>query len=1204
YYPIATQVAKMAIPDDGPKILGETGANAQNLELLLKYLDRLVPFVGAGLSFDFGYPSWSKLLQDLADQAGVRPKVDALLANNQFEEAAQVLAAFTNLLDDAVRQTFDEQRLPRPLGRGAVRHLTSIAQGPVLTTNFDRVLEAAFEDAGRQFSESFPGSRIREAHRAIQMREHVLLKLHGDYLDAATRVLTRDEYTREYGSLDPDQVDINLPLPSVLGQALSASPLLFLGCSLKDDRTTRVIARIAKRLQGTMHFALLPESEMTEARRKQLDSWNIRPLFFPTGEFEKIDQFLAFLAEAVARLPGGEWNPLIVANIPGAKRRALPEMMAALLAAVRDPKGSITLTAAQIGELVRYSPCNFTEYRLARIAEWSQPRYKIDRRFVSLTLLIDQGEDAQGVRWTAPESRRFTDLREVLKARPDDPVLVLLGAPGSGKSTLLRRFQLDTAVDTLQGGGDDLVTFFLWLNAYKRKSGQPLDWVNAEWMRLYPHLPQLNSLLAEGRVLLLLDGINEMPHRTPEEYDQRVGLWRDFIQSMVRQGNRALFSCRSLDYGAPLSSKDLPVPQVVVQPMDDAQIQAFLQAYVPGQAERTWQELRGTAQLSLFRTPYFLSLLCEQVKAHNAVPKGRASLFTGFVRQALNREITGGNALFQPDTLLTEKDRLKLTQSQWSTPFELPERGVLIPALSELAYSMQEKGLETEGAQVRISYDNACDLLKGKAQETILKAGVALNVLDEDPRKEEILFFHQLLQEFFAARRLAENPRPQLVRVEWQAPKVSPTLKKTLATLADSDPLPLLRQTGWEETTLLASVMAREPEAFIQALMEVNLPLAARCAAMPELPAAPGLKRQIQQALVERTQDMRADVRARIAAGLALGNLGDPRFERPTGPEGDYLLPPSATIPAGEYPMGSDEGLYDDEAPAHTVRLEAFQIGVFPVTNAEYALFIAAGGYADERWWETEAAKAWRRGEGSSEGQKQQWRDDRKTFQSWSEEHIKNLVKQNRIASRQATDWITIRNWAEDRFESWLEENFPTSKRHSEPAFWNDETYNNPSQAVVGICWHEARAYCAWLSAQAGRPFRLPTEAEFEAAARGAAGRKYPYGQRFDSARSNTFESHIRRTTPVGIFQNATPEGVFDLSGNVYTWTSSAYQPYPYEESDGREDPNKMEVRRVLRGGSWFNDQVFARAANRGHDDPNSRNGGFGFRVVGVVPSP
>jgi len=137
---------------------------------------------------------------------------------------------------------------------------------------------------------------------------------------------------------------------------------------------------------------------------------------------------------------------------------------------------------------------------------------------------------------------------------------------------------------------------------------------------------------------------------------------------------------------------------------------------------------------------------------------------------------------------------------------------------------------------------------------------------------------------------------------------------------------------------------------------------------------------------------------------------------------------------------------------------------------------------------------------------------------------------------------------------------------------------------------------------QGGLVFRLPTEVEFEAAARGKGGRQFPYGETFDSGRCNTFESHIRRTTPVGIFANATPEGAFDLSGNVYTWTTSIYDQtafaYPYRADDGREDENRTGVRRVLRGGSWNNVPQDARAARRFTYNPSSRSNNIGFRVV------
>ena len=281
------------------EILGDIGTNASNLVLLEECVQRLVPFVGAGLSVDFGYPLWGQFLQTTANEFGIGTVVADLLSKDQYEEVAEALTSNgARRFSDALRLTFNDKRLPQRLGRGAVRHLPRIARGAVITTNFDRVLERAFSEAGRVV-DAFPGSQIERASFAVQMSESVLLKLHGDYATSESRVLTLSEYAHEYGNPEPDRVDFSRPLPSVLAQALGAGPLLFLGCSLNSDRTTRVIAEIAKRLPGIVHFALLSASENTPDRIRQLDSWNIRPLFFPRGRVEKIEQFLACLADAV-----------------------------------------------------------------------------------------------------------------------------------------------------------------------------------------------------------------------------------------------------------------------------------------------------------------------------------------------------------------------------------------------------------------------------------------------------------------------------------------------------------------------------------------------------------------------------------------------------------------------------------------------------------------------------------------------------------------------------------------------------------------------------------------------------------------------------------------------------------------------------------------------------------------------------------------
>ncbi|MCM8595759.1 SUMF1/EgtB/PvdO family nonheme iron enzyme [Accumulibacter sp.] len=116
--------------------------------------------------------------------------------------------------------------------------------------------------------------------------------------------------------------------------------------------------------------------------------------------------------------------------------------------------------------------------------------------------------------------------------------------------------------------------------------------------------------------------------------------------------------------------------------------------------------------------------------------------------------------------------------------------------------------------------------------------------------------------------------------------------------------------------------------------------------------------------------------RLRCASGCSRRSSNAAGTRRPTCARGS--LPPVVEIPAGEYPIGSDEGPYHDEAPVDEVKLAPFAIGRFPVTNAERRLFVDAGGYQDERWWQGEAAKRWQRGEATDEGPKEHWRTDRR----------------------------------------------------------------------------------------------------------------------------------------------------------------------------------------------------------------------------------
>jgi formylglycine-generating enzyme required for sulfatase activity len=833
--------------------------------------------------------------------------------------------------------------------------------------------------------------------------------------------------------------------------------------------------------------------------------------------------------------------------------------------------------------------------------ELSSERYQLDRRFVQLTLLMDRGQGAQGLRFVADSQRGKYDSLQKLLAEVDVQALALLGGPGSGKTTLLRRLQLEVAWDGT-AGSEGPVPFFAPLNAYRsaRLSDPPPDpagWLAERWRKQQPDLPDFLSLFRDGRLLLLLDGLNEMPHRDREDYGERVAQWQLFVQD-APPGNNLIFSCRSLDYSVPLGSEGAPVRQVQVEPLTPAQIEQFLTLYLAEEADDVWAVLHGDSQqLALFATPFFLRLLVDQKLATGELLTSRAALLTGFVRRALYREIgERRHYLFAPGDLLTVNDGQQVLHNRWPSPLALPGQGLLIPKLEALAYAMQDGRATHEAGQVRIPEETVHALLAHPLAEEIVTAGIQLNVLDKDLTRLEITYLHQLLQEYFAARILARQPEPARVESAWQADRIRPRLANWLDQADVSDPLPTAPTTGWEETTLLAAAMTPDPEQFVTDLVAANLPLAARCAAGPDVAVSPELVNQLQTALLARIGDPAADLRARIAAAESLGELGDPRFERRTGPHGDYLLPPLAAVPGGTYTIGDDDGEYDDEKPAHPVQIDAFEMGTFPVTNAEYQLFVEAGGYEDEQWWETDAAKAWLKGEASTEGSKQHYRDLVGQLRNMTDKAIENLPNST-------PDQIELLLWLKkattQELEEQLEKWYPSGKEVVGPEYWDDSRFNHPAQPVVGVSWFEVRAYCAWLSAQIECEVRLPTEAEWEAAARGERGWQYAYGQEYAAAHCNTFETHVRRTTPIGVFPDGqTPAGITDLSGNVWEWTSSQYRPYPYDPADGREDPVDAEIRRVLRGGSWSGFRYYARAAYRDYGPPDPRFNYDGFRVV------
>jgi iron(II)-dependent oxidoreductase len=260
-------------------------------------------------------------------------------------------------------------------------------------------------------------------------------------------------------------------------------------------------------------------------------------------------------------------------------------------------------------------------------------------------------------------------------------------------------------------------------------------------------------------------------------------------------------------------------------------------------------------------------------------------------------------------------------------------------------------------------------------------------------------------------------------------------------------------------------------------------------------------------------------------------------------------------VPAGNYTIGSDET--EDTQPVHQTSLSAFQIDRYEVTNVQYAEFLnslniqllqdAASGEIRSSDLPEEAIPLLI--EGSEEGSQQ-------PLIALDDEHTRIAIQNGQFV--------------------------PQSSYENHP--------------VTETTWHGANEFCVWRGA------RLPTEVEWEAAARGLEGRIYPWGNEPPTPDRAVYSRSSGETEPIGTHPlGSTPDGVHELAGNVAEWTSTLYQPYPYNSDDGREQRDSV-GERVTRGGDHvFNsapDELtayfrtgFSRAPDRGHRH-------IGFRCV------
>jgi formylglycine-generating enzyme len=264
----------------------------------------------------------------------------------------------------------------------------------------------------------------------------------------------------------------------------------------------------------------------------------------------------------------------------------------------------------------------------------------------------------------------------------------------------------------------------------------------------------------------------------------------------------------------------------------------------------------------------------------------------------------------------------------------------------------------------------------------------------------------------------------------------------------------------------------------------------------------------------------------------------------------DDPAPIVARIPAGEFIMGSDDG-DEDEKPVHSVLLDEFSIAIVPVTQRQYVRFVRETGHRAPAIYELP---------------------------------------------------LIVSNTGRDRERVF--------RRLSGPYVWADSTPppERLDHPVTLVRWEDAIAYCRWMSESTGRNVRLPTEAEWEKAARGGLDRcRYPWGNELDPLRANFLtdptQKMARGTTPARAFP-PNDYGMYDVAGNVWEWVADWYSADAYKNRNSKNPTGPAEGRlRIIRGGGWpVSDTRMLTCAHRHEVPADTYSYSIGFRIACSEP--
>ena len=777
-----------------------------------------------------------------------------------------------------------------------------------------------------------------------------------------------------------------------------------------------------------------------------------------------------------------------------------------------------------------------------------------------------------------------------LKAIESHSRVVLLGDPGSGKSSLVKHLLADLAecertntapilpdtkgllpvLVTLR----DLATRLRKINLPSRHSDREKKLAelivdqaisDAKALGVGGYAEGIREAFLKEQVFLVLDGMDETPVADRKRVRQAAGAALSYFKIP-----RQIITCRIRSYSGSAVFEN--VPTYTLEPLNEEQITTFINNWYEAQTElnrvamdKKESQINNLVEVStrdpllpLAENPMLLTTMSFLHMRHTKLPEERVKLYKLAVDLLIRRWQAENAGLPEPlkDFLLSEEK--------------------VGPALTHLAFKAHQPGEEAAD----LERDVAAELLssplylRSKAKADMFldyvdkRSGLLIGKGGSDDEPDTYSFPHRTFQEYLAGCYAVGAPKPvQRLRElasegEFWSEAVTQGIQEqvmnsgnfgrdkllTLSSLlTQNDP----QNEADERVVLWAGRMAREVGADV---VET---------APGEYEDGKDLLKRLKGQLVKVIGGNLPPIE-RASVGRVLAKLGDPREEVMTIEGMRFCY-----VPEGPFIMGEDSNKHQLAIPYD------YWIGRSPVTVAQYQSFIDDGGYNEDRFW-SEAGRAWR---------------------------DKNSIK------------------GPEEYAG---------------------VFSLPNHPVVGVSWYEAHAYTKWLTGKARAAgwiskegeIKLPNEAEWEKAARGGLvypenpvtrplnrlelpdqpamkenqnkGRRYAWGDKGEPDKCNYNLTGIESTSTPGCFsRGASPYGCRDMNGNVWEWQRNKWRPpYPYPLNDKSWDDPEGDDRRVLRGGSFPNNNADVRCAGRNYGDlPGVRNFVYGFRVI-ALPLP